>query len=433
MSATDRLTWEPYERLALVTVRLFHGLPEYFVMQALLNGPRQQRGSVSHPELQLDDKIAERLHMTVRYVRILLAKLKTDGLVIDVAPKVEEGKSAASQAAPMGDNAQKLYGIDFEVLADAVTYKLAAMDRRLNEQQAPKMAVYRCVKCGVQQKQIEVDFIAQVMPGPNGGLRCPNGMTGYRPECFNAELEEEDNSDARATVEAHRAALQEHTAGLQQALKGVIDLPPPTYKRPKDEPADEAGGSEAKAAASLRARSGGGGGGGGGVGSSLGASRGIAAAVGSGSGQQPLPAWMLPGKPVAEQSEREAAEQEQAAKAQAEKDKEAALDGDDFMKNLGTARLAASSAAALPLAAPPVPPASLPPASLPPGLPAGGEPDAGGSAEAMEEDGEDEGEEIPEVLVQGVSMSIADVVQSDIERMTEAEHQRYFEIYQELM
>jgi len=35
--------------------------------------------------------------------------------------------------------------------------------------------------------------------------------------------------------------------------------------------------------------------------------------------------------------------------------------------------------------------------------------------------------------VQGVSMSIADVVQSDIERMTEAEHQRYFEIYQELM
>ena len=443
----------PHERLALITVRLFHGLPEFYVMKALLTAPRQLRGAVEHPELQLDDRIAERLRMNVRYVRTLLARLKADGLVIEVAPtaKADESKQEASgSASAYVDNAQKLYGVDFEVLADAVTYKMDAMDRRLMEQQGPKMQLFGCPKCGLQQSSLEVDYNMQ-LNAATGGLICPSG----KPECFGVELVEEDNSDARAVVEAHRAALVVHLSGLHQALRDVHDVTPPTYKRPKpsEGAADAAAGGKAGGGGGSRGGGSGTSGSGSGAGTSLGASRGIAAAIGSGSGAQPLPPWMLSGAQAAAAAQAQAARQEAqlGAEAQgAEAAAEAAADA-DFMRHYTSSR---------PNGATPPPPnpeqvtselleAPLADGGYPGGSAVGGaasdsaaaggmrmaDGEQGETAHALSEEGEEgvDEEEDVEVMVQGQPMRISEVTEDDLERMTDEEHRQYYEVAQSLM
>ncbi len=420
----DDANWAPYERLALMTVRLFHNLPEYYVMKAILTAPRQLRGAVSHPELQLDDRIAERLRMTMRYVRTLLAKLKADGLVIEVAPQAkagssEEGKTAGLTAPPEKDNAQKLYGVDFEVLADSVMFKLDAMDRRLKQQQAPKLHAYRCTRCGLRQSALEVDYNTQ-LNAMTGGLSCPSG----NPECFGVELVEEDNTDARAVVEAHRAAVSMHLSGLQKALRDVAELPPPTYKRPRLEEGDAAPAASKAGKVGISAR-----GGascsscGGSSSNSLGASRGIAAAVGSGSGAQPLPPWML-SKAQADAVQARAGLQRPAQQTeQAVADAQAEEEFMQFMKHSSAPPAASASA-------------SQPPSSLSSGV--GVHIATGVAGQVIEsvgtEDGEDgEEEDDPEVLVQGKPMLISEVSQADIERMSDEEHQRYYALYQSLV
>ena len=96
--ADDEAAWAPFERLALMTVRLFYDLPEYYVMKALLAAPRQQRADGSHPEWQLDDKIAQRLKMTPVFVRKLLARLYADRLVDARRPKAQAKQGERQRA-----------------------------------------------------------------------------------------------------------------------------------------------------------------------------------------------------------------------------------------------------------------------------------------------------------------------------------------------
>ena len=132
----DEPVWQAYSRLALLTTRLFFGLPEYFVMKALLAAPRQR--SIPDSPLpvdltwQLDDTIAERLKLDTKYVRRLLASLKPHGLVVShTVTKVaagEERLSAANRSAPTDELVSAYWGLEFEHLADSVKYKLHKME-----------------------------------------------------------------------------------------------------------------------------------------------------------------------------------------------------------------------------------------------------------------------------------------------------------------
>jgi len=418
--------WMPFERLALMTVRLFYNLPEYYVMKAILTAPRQLRGSNLHPELQLDDTIAERLRMTIRYVRSLLAKLKADGLVIEVAPQAKKAEEVPPGVAPPPekDNAQKLYGIDFEILADSVTFKLDAMDRRLKDQQAPKLHTYRCPKCGLRQSELVVDYNTQLNP-MTGGLSCPSGNLG----CFGVELAEENNSDARVVVEAHRKALSVHLSGLQRALRDVADLPPPTYKRPRIDDAESAAAAAKAGKSGSGARPGAGGSSAGGGGATtLGASRGIAA----GGSSQPLPTWMLSN---AQKAAAMALAAQAATQPPAKEMEQAAADAlaeEEFVQFMKLAANASSRAGPSSLAAPP----------LAQSVPTGGIGAAVNSAAvdasrpvAAESAGAEDGEEDedPEVFVQGQPMALSEVTEADIERMSDEEHRRYYALYQSLV
>ena len=400
--------WMPFERLALMTVRLFYNLPEYYVMKAILTAPRQLRGSNLHPELQLDDTIAERLRMTIRYVRSLLAKLKADGLVIEVAPQ-----------------AKKLYGIDFEILADSVTFKLDAMDRRLKDQQAPKLHTYRCPKCGLRQSELVVDYNTQLNP-MTGGLSCPSGNL----ECFGIELAEENNSDARVIVEAHRNALSIHLSGLQRALRDVADLPPPTYKRPRIDDAESAAAAAkaGKSGSGARAGASGSSAGGGGA-TTLGASRGIAA----GGSSQPLPSWMLSN---AQQAAALALAAQAATQPPAKEMEQAAADAlaeEEFVHFMKLAANASSREGPSSLAAPSLAPLSAPSGAIGAAVNRAAmhatQPVAAESAGA--EDGEEDDD--PEVFVQGQPMALSEVTEADIERMSDEEHRRYYALYQSLV
>ena len=82
-AAPDDAAWQAYTKLAEMTVRLFYDPAEFYIMKALLHAPRQTTADgVSHPEFQLDDTIAQRLHLHATYVRKILANLHRDRLVI---------------------------------------------------------------------------------------------------------------------------------------------------------------------------------------------------------------------------------------------------------------------------------------------------------------------------------------------------------------
>ena len=367
-SDADAAAFNAYALLAETTVRLFYGLPEVFVMKALLSAPKRTTidGTV-RPELQLDEQIAERVRLDKAYTRKLLARLAADRLVRSEKPRAkeregEERVSVANQSAYTSEQVSVYWGLDFEVMADAVAYKLDAMERRLADRAKGGLQGYSCPKCKLEVAAVEIQHAIDPMTGT---LLCP--------ECFGVEMVEADDSQSAALVEAHKAALQLHTAGLHRTLQDVADLPAPTYCWPKPDANEGAAGGAAAGAGGAGGGGGGGGaggarggfGGGDGGGNTLGASKGIARAVGSGSALlAPVP-WMQSAADIAaaESSASAAAEQSRAAAGESAEDAQSAQWEREYLQRYEESRRAGMQqpVAAAPAAAktaPPMPPAS---------------------------------------------------------------------------
>ena len=73
--------WTTYARLAELTTRLFFGLPEVFVMKALLDAPRETfLGGETHRVYQLDEDLVKRLRLFPVYVRKVRERERGGGL-----------------------------------------------------------------------------------------------------------------------------------------------------------------------------------------------------------------------------------------------------------------------------------------------------------------------------------------------------------------
>ena len=433
LSDADASAFEAWSSLAELTVRLFYGLPEFMVMKALLTAPRRKTiDDTVRPELQLDDDIAERVRLDKGYTRKLLATLALDRLVRQEKPRArtregEERVSAANQSALSADQVSVYWGIDFEIMADAVAYKLSQMRRRMTEKAKVDQQMYVCPRCGAKISAIE---ISEAIDSTTGLLSCPSRSFA----CTGVEMVEQDNTQSAALIKAHEAALQLHTAGLQRALDDVANLPALTYCWPKvDENGDnvktEAGGSargggSASAAAAPR---GGGGGGGAPFGSTS-----SAVPVYDSVYLAPVP-WMQTSSQLAAASAASAAEEqatgERGAGASSGVDASASADFDreylrryEEMQKQGAAAATSSSAAAVA--------ASSSHAVDAMELDAPGQGEA--AAEEEEEEDEEEGEEY-EVMVQGVPHKLSELTEEAIETMTEEEHAAYFELHRSLM
>ena len=456
-------TWLAWAKLVESTVRLFYGLPEVFIMKALLHGPRRvsKLTGNAHPEYQDDEAIAERIKLAHVYVRRLLMALEGDRLIKAYRPKAkeapgEEKVAAAMQSAYTADSVQVLWGIDFEEHADAVMYKLDAMERRMSVQSESTLQAWRCPQCQLIISELEVDYNALLTP--NGGLSCPSRSMA----CFGHEMVTVDDSASEAKAEAHKNALRMHTAQLQRCLNDVRELPPPLYIRPlpkpKDGSANAQGADGAGGSGSSGARGAGGAGGssssGGPAGSALGASKGIANAVGSGQGLlAPVP-WMqsagdvaasaAAAKAVASAGAAEASKQALSAAAAAES---AQWEREYLQRYRESEQQAASGTIGGGGGGGPAAPSST---SLPlqsasawtqavqaeAGGGHGGDGAAaiGGGIAPMEEEEEEEEEEEGEeemVTVAGEARPFSSVTEDHCSRMTDAEYTRYFELCQQ--
>lgn len=415
-AATDDPTWLAWQRLAETTVRLFYGLPEVFVIKVLLHAPHRfsEATGLSHPEYQAEEAIAERLKLSQVYVRTMLQTLEQDRIIKACRPKAkaaagEEKLAAANQSALTAGSVQVSWGIDFEELADAVTFKLDEMERKLGEQKGSDLQTYRCPQCKLAISELDVDFNALLTA--NGGLACPSRS----PACFGHELEVEDTTVSVAKIEVHRAALRVHTAQLQQCLRDVSELHPPLYIRPlpkaeRDE--DEAAAAEAAAARGGRAGAGGTGGGES-SGSQLGASKGIAEARGSAL-LAPVPWMQTAGEAAAARAAMAANEAASGAAQQAVSaaaaEESAAWEREYLQRHRESERRASSSTVAGggALSVEPVAPME----------------------EELEDEEEGEGEEVM-VMVAGMPMAFSTVTESDMQRMSDTEYQRYYELCNE--
>lgn len=125
-----------YRQLMREVTRLFYDLGEVLVMEALLLAPRQTPvdGGPSYPELQLDDKIAERLHLQEKQVRTLLTRLARDRLVIQCRKEkfAQQDAYGGKTVVPAAETVQCYYGLDYETASDAVRFKLNDMERILD-------------------------------------------------------------------------------------------------------------------------------------------------------------------------------------------------------------------------------------------------------------------------------------------------------------
>ena len=293
MSHNADPTWNAFASLAEMTVRLFYGLPEVFIIKALLHAPTRKHSETGlfHPEYQQDEKIAARLKLYPKYVREILGTLAEDRIVkvYRPTPNVLEGEEKSS--ALTADQVVTFWYIDFEELSDAVLYKLDAMEASLGKQKKRDIKTLVCPSCDLHISQLDIDYNVLLDPR-TGGLACPSRSAA----CAGVEMEEEDDSISVKKIEAHKSALRVHTAGLQQAVKDVAGLHPPKYIRPlpKEEGANGAAGgaSGGGGAGGSGARAGGGPAGGGSGGLALGASKGVAKAVGSGSAMAAAVPWM---------------------------------------------------------------------------------------------------------------------------------------------
>ena len=445
-TADEDPAWVAYAQLAQLTVRLFFGAPEYYVMKALLAAPRQKFSDGPHAVLQLDKAIAERLKLDMKYTRKLLALLERDGLAVHYQPKVVTPEGADASAPLKDDDVPVYWGMKFDIMTDAILWKLDAMERRLAQGKKSDLQTYVCPSCGTRTSSLDIDY-GLLLNHTTGGISCPTRSMA----CFGSELVEEDNSQAEAIVSAHRSALRSRLAELHTALRNVAGVPPPTYKKPKPAEEGEQAGSSSGGAAKNSAAGGSGGGGGGGSGGgagplTLGASMGIAKAVGSGAAAAAVP-WML-----SEQQKIKAAQSAKAAAEAATEERASAVDESaaaqweaEYLRLFEESESGAAAAAAPP---PPPPPAvmgadtgagkkrardeaagggdpgyrSLGPAAAG-GAPA---PQAAGG-EAADDFDEEEGEE-ETVMVAGVPKPFSEVTEADMARMSDAEYQVYFEL-----
>lgn len=284
-----------HARVALTAARLFYGVPEFFLMKALLDAPlREECDCTKHPVLQLDDTLAARLRLPTKYTRLLLARLHADRLIVCHLPKAAaaedeaDSSTAASSTMPTQRDMAKYWGLDFEALGDAVRYKMHAMGRRLTEARCePAVRSFFCPRCLQRTSALDLDYNRLANP-VTGHLSCPSGAAA----CMGVELVVDDPANTVAMTQVHCTALQAHLTPLVDALRDAHELQPPTYKRAR--PTDEV--AEA-AAARARHESGGRsaprGGGGNGSSNTLGASSGVAAAMGSGASGA-VPDWIAP-------------------------------------------------------------------------------------------------------------------------------------------
>ena len=86
----------------------------------------------------------------------------------------EEAVSAAGKSAPTSDQVSVYWGLDFERMADAVKFKLDAMERRLSERntQGKGVVTFVCPKCNKRISSLDVDY-NNLLNTQTGGLSCP--------------------------------------------------------------------------------------------------------------------------------------------------------------------------------------------------------------------------------------------------------------------
>ena len=164
-----------YQRLLRRTARMFYGVDVLLVMEALIHAPRQQAdpsSGIERPELQLDESIADRLQLHPKQVRLLLAQLQQDRLVTSFRKEIKKEESQygyARVAPPSSQDVQCYYGIDYEVAADAVRYKLHDIERQLDEERHAPTAATRSASAHLRQP---VPHPSPVLPHPTH--RCPD-------------------------------------------------------------------------------------------------------------------------------------------------------------------------------------------------------------------------------------------------------------------
>lgn len=152
-----------YQKVARLVVYTFYDNEETLVMEMLLTAPRrmgspdEKTGAVvHHPTMQLDEYVAERLSLGTKQVRKHLRSLEEDRLVFKTRggtdkdakkkspaydPKAVEGLASGELNA---SDVRYFWGINYEVLVDAVHFKLDAMKRALDNKHNQANAEPQC-------------------------------------------------------------------------------------------------------------------------------------------------------------------------------------------------------------------------------------------------------------------------------------------------
>lgn len=168
-----------YHWLARVVTRMCYNVGEAKVMEALLDAERvpQPPDGALHPVLQYDDEIAAKMRVSEKQVRDWLARLHIDRLVLKTTRDTvkEEGSSSRGghrEALPNAATVRGLWGIDWDVFADAVWFKLDGMLRQLDNgrQALQDSQEYRCPQCNVCVKAVELT--PELLDPTTGGFRC---------------------------------------------------------------------------------------------------------------------------------------------------------------------------------------------------------------------------------------------------------------------
>ena len=130
-----------FRRLLRLAATLFYEPGEVLVVEAILNAPRQEAldSGPSMPEMQLDEQIAQRIHLHAKQVRGYLARLHSDRLVIkrlkEAKAKPEEFADRRVQMKEVtSDSVSCYYGVDYETAADALRWKLKDMEMKLDKE-----------------------------------------------------------------------------------------------------------------------------------------------------------------------------------------------------------------------------------------------------------------------------------------------------------
>mmetsp|Transcript_49980 Transcript_49980/g.82874 ORF Transcript_49980/g.82874 Transcript_49980/m.82874 type:complete len:477 (-) Transcript_49980:357-1787(-) len=469
--ATQQRSEEAYARVARLTVCYFYDLGEILVMEMLLRAPRGLALDGSNqPTLQLDERVAERLKFDPKKVRQFLAKLLADRLVFcrrydSTATKVAAPAHGSRDSAemPSADSVKCLWGIHYETLVDAVRFKIDSMERKLEEEKrkAGEVQQYQCKKPQCMAKINSLEISPLMIDYETGEVRC---------EQCGSELEELDNSEQTRSIEERRKAIHTELRSLIEALNDAEEFEPPVYVRSKREAAvttsatDGTNGTagDKPSQGAVRARGSDGAAATGTPDNSLGATKYRGPTKKAEAPVAAVP-WMMSSTPEAASSSatspkissaqaEEAARQRawQEAYRKAYMDREAELtttrgaapptaDGGREAQSVLTVSRAGMIAshdakagvnAQFAAACTHVDPRTDQLPDL--GMAAVPAADSMEVEDAEQDDGDFEEEEVM-VAVQGVFKPMSEISEDDVERMTEEEHQRYYQAYQEAL